>query len=548
MEKSMKPRYVQFYCIAVCAIALMLFSLQAKNAAAREHENQAPGMTLARQAVKNNQQWTTTDHSKVDALKQNFVSGEAVTQACISCHSEAATQFHKTIHWTWLASGSKEDIRYGKAGYSVNNYCISANAMEDKGCVSCHPSWNQKGSDGTVNCLVCHNDSGYNFNEAFSDIKAFVEDQDPDTDEIAKELQQEVAHALGKVTLPTRKNCGDCHFTGGGGDGVKHGDLDTSLVNPSRTLDVHMGSDGKNFTCTRCHTTVEHNIAGRIYTNPAVTTRKSLLEDDLAPKITCVSCHGSEPHKASDAKMNDHTDVVSCQACHIPEFARVNPTKMWWDWSKVGKFKDGKPYEEKGPFGKPVYKSIKGEFKWEKNVVPEYFWFNGSLSSVTADDVIDPTQIIKVNHPVGSKEDPEARIFPFKIHRGKQPYDKINNKLVAPLLSGKNGYWTTFDMNQAIALGNKTLGIAYSGEFDYVETTSAFPITHMVAPKENALSCNACHVRKNSRLAGISQVYMPGRDNFAIVDTIGWGSVFAALIGVLLHGLGRLFVRNGKEE
>jgi octaheme c-type cytochrome (tetrathionate reductase family) len=548
MEIPMKKRYLlKNVLLAGMMIALMCF-FQASIAIAAKSQEEALGRTLAKQAVKNSKRWTTVDHSKAEPLNKNFTSGEEITKACVSCHSEASTQFKKSIHWTWLASGTKDDMRYGKAGYTVNNYCISGNAMEDKGCLGCHPGWNKKGVKGEVNCLECHNSTGYNFTEAMVDIKAFIEDGDPETNEIAQELQLEVKDAIEQVIFPTRENCGNCHFTGGGGDGVKHGDLDTSLAKPNRMLDVHMGTDGENFTCTRCHTTVDHNIAGRIYTNPAVETRKSLLEDDMAPKITCVSCHSHEPHK-NDSKMNDHTDVVSCQACHIPKFARVNPTKMWWDWSKSGKLKDGKPYVEKGPYGKPVYKSIKGEFRWEKNVLPEYFWFNGSVTSVTADDVIDPSQIVKVNHPVGDKKDPEARIFPFKIHRGKQPYDKINKKLVAPMLSGKNGYWTTMDMNDAIKHGNKAIGIPYSGEFDYVETTSAFPITHMVAPKENAVNCTECHIRDNSRLAGITNIYIPGRDKADLLDTIGWLSVLGAMVGVLLHGLGRFFTRkNGKGE
>lgn len=541
----MKLRYLLGYGLIVMVITTLVCSPAA--ASAVENNKEAPGRKLAKQAVEGNVRWSTTDHSQIDALNQNFTSGEEITQACLSCHSKAATQFKETIHWTWLASGDKNDIRYGKAGYSVNNFCISGNAMEDKGCLSCHTSWDKKGAQGEVNCLKCHNSSGFNFNEALSDIKAFSEDEDPETKEIIEELQLEIKDAVVQVTFPTRKNCGDCHFKGGGGDGVKHGDLDTSLTKPNRMLDVHMGTDGKNFSCTRCHTTVDHHIAGRIYTNPAVETRKSLIEDDQAPKITCVSCHGSVPH-VNDSKMNDHTDVVSCQACHIPEYARVNPTKMWWDWTKAGKMKDGKPYVEKGEFGKPTYKSIKGEFKWEKNVTPEYFWSNGSQTSTTIDDTIDPAQIVKVSHPVGDKSDPEARIFPFKIHRGKQPYDKIHKKLLAPLLSGKNGFWTTFDMDDAINRGNKTLGIPYSGEFDYVETTYAFPITHMVAPKENALNCTQCHIRENSRLASITDLYLPGRDKSGLLDTIGWLSVLGALVGVLLHGLGRFFTRNGKEK
>ncbi|MCP3875756.1 MAG: tetrathionate reductase family octaheme c-type cytochrome [Desulfobacteraceae bacterium] len=531
--------------LIIAAFTIIIFFKANMVYAAKTGE--APGRKLAKQAVKDSKRWSTIDHSKVDALNQRFSSGEEVTEACISCHSEAATQFHKSIHWTWLASGNKNDIRYGKAGLSVNNFCISGNAMEDKGCLSCHTSWNKKGVQGVVNCLKCHNTSGFNFEEAFTDIKGFSGDDDPEIVDIVKEIQEDVKTALVQIDFPNRKSCGDCHFKGGGGDGVKHGDLDTSLVKPNRKLDVHMGIDGKNFTCTRCHTTTDHNIAGRIYTNPAVEKRKSLIEDDLAPKITCVSCHSNAPHK-NDSKMNDHTDIVSCQACHIPTYARVNPTKMWWDWTNAGKMKDGKPYVEKGPFGKPVYKSIKGEFKWDKNVVPEYYWFNGSLTSATIDDVIDPAQVVKVSHPVGDGTDPEARIYPFKIHQGKQPYDKINKKLVAPLLSGKKGFWTTFDMNDAIEQGNKTLGIPYSGEFDYVQTTYAFPITHMVAPKENALNCTECHIRENSRLANLTQLYLPGRDKSKALDTIGWLSVIGAILGVFFHGMGRIFIRNGKEK
>jgi hypothetical protein len=45
---------------------------------------------------------------------------------------------------------------------------------------------------------------------------------------------------------------------------VKHGDRDSSLMNPAKSLDVHMGTGGgENFDWTRCHSTRLHNIAGR---------------------------------------------------------------------------------------------------------------------------------------------------------------------------------------------------------------------------------------------------------------------------------------------
>jgi octaheme c-type cytochrome (tetrathionate reductase family) len=514
--------------------------------AAQSGEDEAPGRTMADQATKGQHLWTTTDHTRHKVLQQDFKSGMEVTRACLSCHSEAEAQFHKTVHWTWLTDPADTGKQFGKAGNSLNNFCISANKNEDKSCLACHPGWGTSRDSG-VNCLVCHSQKEMNFDEAMTDIKGFLEEGDEESLEIAKEIQAELKEAAQSIGRPGRKNCGSCHFYGGGGDGVKHGDLDTSLAKPNKALDVHMGKDGKNFDCVRCHTTTLHNIAGRVYTQPAARERKSLVEDDMASKITCESCHTSTPHKAG-SKANDHTDKVACQSCHIPEFARVNPTKMFWDWSQAGKTKDGKKYKTKDEFGKFDYMSIKGQMKWAKHIKPEYYWYNGTIHSTTAKDPIDPGQTVKVSWPEGSRSDANARIYPFKVHRGKQPYDKVNNTLLAPLLSGKDGYWTTLDWNRALSKGQEALGIPFSGQFDFVDTTYVFPITHMVAPKDNVVACTECHTGKDSRLAKLGGFYMPGRDGAKWLDTLGWMAVLSALAGVVLHGFGRLLTKgNGKK-
>ncbi len=527
------------------AILLVCWSLVPTLFAATETADQAPGRTMAQQATKDKEIWITTDHTKLEALKKPFGSGPEVTEACLSCHSEAASQFHETIHWTWLAHKNDNGAQMGKAGLSINNFCISANGMDDKGCMSCHPGWGSKME--AVNCLVCHGKKQINWEEAFEDFGAFSMEADDDSKELAAEIQGEIQAAVQLVGRPTRGNCGGCHFKGGGGDGVKHGDLDTSLTKPNKALDVHMGTDGQNFDCVRCHTTTSHNVAGRIYTAPAYTHRKSLIEDDLTSKITCESCHSSTPHKKG-SKANDHADKVACQSCHIPTFARVNPTKMSWDWSKSGKLnEEGKPYKQEGPFGKHDYLTIKGQMKWEKDVQPQYFWFNGSIQSLTAADSIDPSQTVALSYPVGSRDDENSRIFPFKVHQGRQPYDKINKTLLAPLLSGPKGYWTTLDWNEALTVGSESLGLEFSGEFDFVNTTFVYPTTHMVAPKENAVTCAECHTSKNGRMASLAGFYMPGRDGAGVVDTLGWIMVFGALVGVCIHGLGRAF-SNGNGE
>lgn len=348
----------------------------------------------------------------------------------------SADQFHKTIHWTWHAYTDEKGHQFGKGGDSINNFCISTDRMQDKSCLSCHPGWGEE--TVAVNCLNCHGQKSINWGESFEDLAAFAGSDDPEEQAIADEIRGNIRAAVQAVVRPERQNCGGCHFKGGGGDGVKHGDLDTSLTKPNKALDVHMGIDGRNFQCTRCHTTTLHNIAGRVYTKPAASDRKSLIEDDLATKITCESCHSSTPHK-SESKANDHTDKVACQSCHIPTFARVNPTKVSWDWSKAGKRKDGKPYKTEDAFGKHDYMSIKGQFKWAKNVKPEYFWYNGSISSITAKDPIDPSKVVAVSHPLGSREDKNARIFPFKVHHASSHTTRSTKPCSVPCFPDPTG-------------------------------------------------------------------------------------------------------------
>lgn len=559
-------------------VACLLVVVFAGGALAAVEQDKAPGRKLAIQATKAKPlvRTMTADHSKFlqlqfDPEMQKTMKPEEVTKACLGCHNQAALQFHQTIHWTWRDKDTDGNpAKFGKGGISVNNYCINTSSNEAR-CTSCHAGygWRDKSFDFSsqekVDCLVCHETTGTykKFPSGAGYPAKYVEDpENPGKQKgvVFKSngktyFSPEWAKVAQSVGRPTRKNCGTCHFFGGGGDAVKHGDLDSSLVKPAKNLDVHMGSKesgGQDFTCVRCHTTTNHHIAGRIYEKPAAAERKSLLQDDLGDKIMCESCHGTEPHKSGGmfAKLNDHTDKVACQACHIPEFARAQPTKMWWDWSKAGQLMDGKA-KVKGKDGKPVFVKKKGEFVWERNVVPEYYWFNGTLNHVTTEDAIDPTQEVWLNRPKGDKDDPGSRIMPFKVHRGMSPYDKVNKTMVIPHLfpfnkKDKTAYWKAFDWQKAIEVGMKTAGQKYSGEYGFVETAYVYPTTHMVAPREGALQCAQCH-SKASRLANLTGFYMPGRDSYQIVDAAGWFGVGAALIAVFIHGVMR-FVSGLKRK
>jgi len=152
---------------------------------------------------------------------------------------------------------------------------------------------------------------------------------------------------------------------------------------------------------------------------------------------------------------------------------------------------------------------------------------------------------VPINRFGGSAGDADARIWPVKVMRGKQPYDKVSLSLAVPHTTGKDGYWKTFEWKPSLAKGMAAAGVPFSGEFGFVETTMHWPITHMVAPKEQALACDACHAAAG-RLQDIEGVYIPGRDSLRLLDWAGWTLAVLTLLGVLGHGLLRVLFRFRK--
>jgi len=112
---------------------------------------------------------------------------------------------------------------------------------------------------------------------------------------------------------------------------------------------------------------------------------------------------------------------------------------------------------------------------------------------------------------------------------------------------GSDAYWAKYDWKTALESGQKKAGLPFSGQFDFVETSYVFPTTHMVAPKDRSVSCNECHAKDNSRMAGITGVYLPGRDGNRVIEFLGWTAVLASVAGVLLHAFGRAVSRSRKE-
>ena len=107
----------------LACMALFLVSSSGLHAAPEDQASPEAGYGAAeaRKMAKLPEHWITADHSEFDALQQDFTSGPEVTEACLSCHNEAAEQIHETIHWTWICPADPNKVM-GKNGLTMNNF------------------------------------------------------------------------------------------------------------------------------------------------------------------------------------------------------------------------------------------------------------------------------------------------------------------------------------------------------------------------------------------------------------------------------------------
>ncbi len=407
------------------------------------------------------------DHSEY--FFDEFETGSQVTEACMMCHEDVAVDFMKTRHWNWEGEEFEMEghgmVKMGKKNL-VNNFCIAVPSNYAR-CTSCHPGygWEDATFDFTkkenIDCLVCHDQTG-----TYKKIPTGAGKVDPEVNLL------EVAKNVGKTSVET---CGACHFNGGGGAAVKHGDLDPALLKADKDVDVHIG--GLGFTCTDCHTTESHKISGASHGSMAQGVNH----------ISCTNCHETDVHK--NPILNRHTDALACETCHVPYMGKNMASKTYWDWSTAGT----KEEVEKDDKGRVTYMKKKGGFKWEEDVYPDYQWYDGSAEYYMIGDKINPDELVLLNELNGDITDRKSKIFPFKKMLGKQPYDKVNNTIIIPKLFGKGGYWKTFDWVAASELGMKEVGQDFSGEVGFTETAMYWPLNHGVSPSKDAVKCMDCH-------------------------------------------------------
>ena len=187
----------------------------------------------------------------------------------------------------------------------------------------------------------------------------------------------------------------------------------------------------------------------------------------------------STPHEDDD--LNRHAVKVDCASCHIPTFAKDDPTDMRRDWSNVAWS------EEKGKYAYSV--------ELESNVVPVYAWHNGQNQVQLPGKAVarnDQGEVIMAA-PVGSRDDPDSKLKPFKLHKGVLPVLDDEQWLV-PI--GTEEFYAHGDIDRAVREGAEMYYGMDDIEYSWTETSRHMGIYHTVGPKEDALKCRDCHGRK----------------------------------------------------
>ncbi len=447
------------------------------------------GMLTAALVLVSFQAFAATDHTEF--VKGPFAKGQDVTKVCLECHEQQAADVMKTTHWKWAGTPNhikgmeKSTKEFGKKNM-INNFCTTVfngpEGVTHESCSKCHAGygWTKTGfdfSDKTrVDCLVCHAQKG---NYARAGVGA-----DVDTKAMAKGSMN-LELAAQSVGTPSIKNCGSCHFYGGGGDAVKSPSMDSTLENAPKSQDVHMAKKekgGLGILCQDCHKTKDHKIAGASSTMAHYDAR-----------VNCEDCHSGAkaPHQKSKNKaiLNNHLSAVACQTCHIPTVSRGQATKVMWHWSDVGK-----KLEAEEQFDKETFAKHKGTFKWNMNFVPAYAWSNGQIQRyMVGDKIKDPSKPVAMAIPVGDIKDNTAKIYPYKRFDGDQPMDS-KFKYLSTFQQYKE-LWVNLDWEKALVNGAKSAeALPYSGKYQFVKTYSLMAVQHEVAPKEDALQCGECHM------------------------------------------------------
>jgi len=405
------------------------------------------------------------------------------TKTCLECHRDEAVSFFHSQHYQWKGDTpqllNSHGKKLGKIN-TINDFCTNPEAswigltrnsrgeILSKGCSACHAGLGKLPEETisedqieNIDCLMCHA-SGYN-----RDLYP-TEDGGWEWRPVLWKNQVGMDSVSKRISLPQRKMCLRCHAGSGGGPNFKRGDIEYAMADGDEQLDVHMAASGNDMQCITCHGGEDHRVLGRGTDLSATDSPDHLLR--------CNECHGDAPHDVE--ALNAHTEKVYCTVCHIPRFAKVDPTDMVRDWSK------------------PAYNEEKDKYSatitLEKDVQPVYAWYDGTTVAQLPGEPIKMNADGKVGMmmPHGSKAENGAKIYAFKVHRGKLPVLE-DKQWIVPIVVEE--FFADGDIDKAVKEAAKDFYGIEDAQYEWVDTVRYMGLFHEVSPASEALGCLDCH-------------------------------------------------------
>ena len=276
--------------------------------------------------------------------------------------------------------------------------------------------------------------------------------------------------AAGSVGRPTRTNCGSCHSAGGGGNGVKHGDLDNTLNHPNETIDFHMGV--LDMQCVDCHTATDHRDPGHLHIGEAHRRQPCVLYrlSQLAPSPRRSP---QQPHRPGRMRNVSYPGV----------------RRQGSDETLVGLVDRGQDGLSDDPH---EYLKIKGSFVYGTQLIPEYYWFDGTAERYLLGDPIDPegspsstirTGVSTIRSPRSTRSrsiGPSSRTTPLTT---------TSSSRISSATRGTGRSSTGISLCRTAPRH----GLRFQRGYGFARSDMYWPLEHMVAPAGEALQCTMCH-------------------------------------------------------
>ena len=488
------------------AIAILVILLAASILILTGGEHEVQYQPVERHKVDHTQLW-----------KEAGITSYNGSGTCISCHKDDVYEVFHSYHYqeAWLdtdIAGVTNALVGGK--YVYNDFCgaifwegnkninyigkavLKAPPPEYKdlkgkfiasGCSMCHgvsmgliPSDKPtKEQLENIDCLACHADPKvymaggpgvvkYHYKIVYKDengVWRYMVNPDISVETLAANIYDK----------PTSTNCLACHAFSGGGPHYKRPNLSPDMLGEvSEDFDVHLAN---GLSCIDCHKVEDHHF-------PTKSADTWSREPGHVP--SCTDCHGDKPHTGVVGWILNtfHTEKVACQVCHIPTIAHGEyPTDTMRNWSKVEFLPKAGKYEP--------------EIDLESNVEPVYAWYNGTRQVYLWPNPTTPNEEGEVIYvkPLGSKDDPGSKLYPFKLHYAVVPYSSVEKTLV-PVKVGI--VFATGNVTKAVETGAKIAGMEWDGK--WVTLVRYMQVNHGVQPADKALYCFDCHGFREKRM------------------------------------------------